>query len=221
MAGIPVTRDTLLDQAETIPWEEGKNVIVNGKSATWGDAFIVRETSSTPADKLLIIHQDKYEYNSAEFVTQDLYAERIKNLTGSVNTTGELRQTLASRRHITVIFTTQPFNGKVIRDRCLDISKDNFKAYFGPVFAPHANFALTTLNPNFSELARMKACLPQVGAVAAEQIKANRPFSSEEDFKKFPQVRRGIEDYETKNSGKKFKLDFYPFVEYGQTRSLW
>ncbi|KAF9361116.1 hypothetical protein BGX26_005745 [Mortierella sp. AD094] len=105
--------------------------------------------------------------------------------------------------------TRLPFNDKVKEDGCLVISRDNFKNYFGPVFASHANFALIKLNPSFSEPDRMKECIPQVGDITAADIVDKRPFKSQEDFhKKVSRDKHGIEKYERENPGKKVKLDY-------------
>ncbi|KAG0045713.1 hypothetical protein BGZ83_009041 [Gryganskiella cystojenkinii] len=205
---------TLTDRitAESIPWEHGKDVIVNDKSAAWGDAFVARET--TQGDKIVNIHQDKFYYNSAEFTLDHLSDEHQKNLDGSnsAKLNLKLRKTLASYRHITIIFTTQPFVGEVKRDDRLVISMDNFKEYFGPVFAVHANFALTRINPNFLEQARMKEYIPGISDVNAPLTVAKRPFTSLKDFyKKIPRAKTAIKKYEDDHPGKKVKLDFYPF----------
>ncbi|KAG0050077.1 hypothetical protein BGZ83_005162 [Gryganskiella cystojenkinii] len=199
--------------AEAIEYGKfGKNATVNGKSAACGDAFVVRET--TQGDKIINIHQDKFEYNSAEFTPDHLSDEHQKNLDGSnsakLNPT--LRKTLASYQHITIIFTAQPFVSEVRQDDKLVISMDNFKGYFGPVFASYANFALTQINPNFSEQARMKEYIPGIGDFNAALVVQKRPFTSLDDFyEKIPRAKIGIKKYEDAHPGKKIKLNFYPF----------
>ncbi|KAF9404097.1 hypothetical protein BGZ76_007119, partial [Entomortierella beljakovae] len=189
---------------EPIDWESRSNIIVNGKSAPWGDAFIVRESAGR---NILILHQDKFDYNS------DLLSEHEKNMNNSKKAEKNLGETLASYRHITIVFTTQPFDGNDVAKDCLVISKDNFKDYFGPVFASRATFALTrAINPNFSELSRMRTCLSGVGDVTAGEIIKKRPYLSQEDFcEKMPRVKNSIMKYEKENPGKKIKLDFFPF----------
>ncbi|PKY29278.1 hypothetical protein RhiirB3_391696, partial [Rhizophagus irregularis] len=120
---------------------------------------------------------------------------------------------LAKHRHITIVFTTQPFYETVSCDECFIISRSNFEQYFGPVFSSRATFALTkNINPNFSESQRMVKCLPGVSDVTAEEIIRNRPYKSEDDFfKKHGRAKRGMEKNEHENSEKKIKLDFYPF----------
>ncbi|GJJ68147.1 hypothetical protein EMPS_00493 [Entomortierella parvispora] len=206
--------ETLTDRitAKNIDWKSGDNVIVNGKSAPWGDAFIVRETSQ--GQWTISIHQGKFDYNSVEFTSKDLSAEHQKNLAGSSSAKlkPESRKTLMSYHHIAIIFTTQPFDDEVKQDDRLVISMDNFKEYFGPVFASHANFALTQINPNFSERARIKEYIPGIGDANAVEVVEKRPFTSLQDFyRKFPHARTAIRKYEDNHPGKKIKLNFYPF----------
>ncbi|CAG8684974.1 1627_t:CDS:1, partial [Acaulospora morrowiae] len=211
----PCLKLTEKDSAKSIPWEEGEDVIVNGVSAKWGDSFRVLE--SVQGDRFLSIHQAKYDYNSPTFTLKDLLNEHIKNCESSAfNTTKQLFDKLADYRHITIVFTTQPFYEIVPYDNCFIISCNNFEQYFGPVFSSRATFALTkNINPNFSELQRMVECLPGVGDVTAENIITNRPYKSKDDFfKKHNRAKRGNEKHEHENSEKKLKLDFYPFNVY-------
>ncbi|KAG0196826.1 hypothetical protein BGX31_005152, partial [Mortierella sp. GBA43] len=114
-----------------------------------------------------------------------------------------------------------PFSEKTqIQDDCLVISESNFKDYFGPVFALHANFALLSQNPNFMEASRMESRIPGVGEITATEIVLQRPYLSLADFyEKFPLVKsrmlvkRKVEEDEHQHSGKKSKLnlDFFPF----------
>ena len=208
----PCSKLTEKGSAKSIPWEEGEVVIVNGVSAKWGDSFRVLET--VQGDRLLIIHQDKFGYNSATYTLKDLLnVEHIKNCESSADTTDQLFNKLAKYRHITIVFTTQPFYETVPYDDCFIISCSSFEQCFGPVFSSRATFALTkNINPNFSELRRMAECLPGVGDVTAEEIIKNRPYVSKDDFfKKHNRAKRGMEKYERENPGKKLKLDFYPF----------
>lgn len=193
-----------------IDWEKGESVIVNGGSASWGDAFIVRQNQT---EKFIFIHQDKHDYNSVEFTAKELDQEHSKNISGSHGAKEDVRRKLATFQHITIVFTTQPFNDQIAVDGCLVVSRDNFKDYFGPIFSSRATFALTkAINPNFSKLDRMIACLDGVGDVTGTEIVENRPYKNQEDFfTKIPRAKRGIEKYETENPGKKIKLEFYPF----------
>ena len=204
----PCPKLTEKDTAKPIPWEEGEVVIVNGASTKWGDSFRVLET--VQGDLLFSIHQDKYDYNSATYILKDLLNEHIKNCKSSANTTKQLFDKLAKYRHITIVFTTQPFYETVTNDNCLIISNNNFEQYFGPIFSSRATFALTKdINPNFSEQVE---CLPGVGEVTAEDIVKNRPYKSEDDFfNKHKRVKREKEKYERENPKKKIKLNFYPF----------
>ncbi|GBB87908.1 hypothetical protein RclHR1_01440023 [Rhizophagus clarus] len=196
---------------ESIDWVKGENVIVNGGSAVWGDAFVAREIAQNSNYKyILSIHQCKYYRCSTYFTASELNGEYIKNLEGSIDTTGKLCETLSKCQHITIIFTIQPFDDKILTNNCLIITKNNFKRYFGPIFASRATFSMTRdINPNFSDCSWMEN---GVGKVTAGKIVKARPYLSEDDFyNKFSQAKRSIEKYEKKNTEKKVKLDFYPF----------
>ncbi|KAI8345857.1 hypothetical protein B0O80DRAFT_471691 [Mortierella sp. GBAus27b] len=219
----PCAKLTEKSARETISWEKGEAVIVNGAGASWGDSFVVRCTIDDK--KLLILHQDKYDYQSEEYSAEDLSnehqknlntgAEYQKNLDTSAKATNDGFQDLKSYRHITVLFTTRPFSEiSQIQDDCLVISESNFKDYFGPVFALHANFALLRQNPNFMEASRMANRIPGVGEATAKKIVLERPYSSLTNlYEKFPQVKRKVEEDEHQHSGKKSKpnLNFFPF----------
>ncbi|CAG8738589.1 12725_t:CDS:1, partial [Acaulospora morrowiae] len=208
----PCSKLTEKDSSKSIPWEEGKDVIINGVSAKWGDSFRILE--AVQGDRFLSIHQTKYDYNSATYTLKDLLNEHIKNCESpTFNTTNQLFDKLVDYRHITIVFTTQPFYEIGPYDDSFIISCNNFEQYFGPVFSSRATFALTkNINPNFSELQRMVECLPGVGDITADNIIINRPYKSEDDFfKTHNRAKRGKEKHEHENPGKKLKLDFYPF----------
>ncbi|GJJ68032.1 hypothetical protein EMPS_00378 [Entomortierella parvispora] len=135
---------TLTDRgtAQPIHWERGDNVIVNGKSDACGGVFIVRET----VQGNMII-----DSNLVEFTPDNLLVEHRKNLdsSGRVNLNPVFRLSLKPYRHITLVFTTQPFDVEDMERDTLVVSMNNFKDYFGPIFAPHASFALALGNPNF------------------------------------------------------------------------
>ncbi|KAF9426139.1 hypothetical protein BGZ76_002884, partial [Entomortierella beljakovae] len=65
----------------------------------------------------------KFDYNSVEFTAEDLIEEHIKNISGTLEAKGNLRQKLASYQHITIVFTTQPFDGQVPADGCLNLTE--------------------------------------------------------------------------------------------------
>ncbi|PKY56726.1 hypothetical protein RhiirA4_448817 [Rhizophagus irregularis] len=202
----PCSKLTEKGSAEPIPWEEGEFVIINGMSAEWGDSFRVLET--VQGDRLLSIHQNKYDDNSATYTLKDLLDEHDKNIDSSSNTTKNLFDKLAKYRHITIVFTTQPFYEKVSHDDCFIISRNNFEEYFGPVFSSRATFALTKdINPNFSVSQRIMECLP--GKVTAAEIIKNRPYKSEDAFfEKLQRAKRGIEEQEREKPEKKQKIGF-------------
>ncbi|KAF9371256.1 hypothetical protein BGX21_005209 [Mortierella sp. AD011] len=198
------------EHGKTIDWEKGESMIVNGQSASWGDGFLIRKNHDK---KFIIMHQDKFDYKSVEYTVESALGEHIRNISGTLNAEDNLRKKLVSYEHITIIFTTQPFNDEVSDNGYLVISSNNFQDYFGPVFSSRVAFALAgAINPNFSELDRMAACLYGVGPAISKDIVAKRPYESQEDFfTKFPRVKRSIDTFETKYPGKKVKLDFYPF----------
>jgi hypothetical protein len=209
----PCNKLTDKKSSESIDWVKGENVIVNGASASWGDAFVAREIAQNSSYKyILSIHQCKYYRCGTYFTASELNGEHIKNLKGSIDTTGKLRETLSKCQHITIVFTIQPFDDEVLTNNCLIITKNNFKGYFGPIFASRATFSMTRdINPNFSDCSWMENELPGVGKATAGEIVKARPYLSEDDFyNKFSRVKRSIEKYEEKNTGKKVKLDFYP-----------
>ena len=66
------------DSTSYINWGKGEDVIVNGKSTKWRDAFVVRETDQ---NQLLLRNlQAKYDYDSVTFTKKNLIKEYIKNL---------------------------------------------------------------------------------------------------------------------------------------------
>ncbi|RGB42958.1 hypothetical protein C1646_750331 [Rhizophagus diaphanus] len=72
-------------ESNSIDWMKGENVIINGASSAWGDAFVVRAIVQNNNKYILIFHQCKhhmlgmYNYYTAE---------------DSIDTTGELHKTL-------------------------------------------------------------------------------------------------------------------------------
>ncbi|KAI8345625.1 hypothetical protein B0O80DRAFT_472404 [Mortierella sp. GBAus27b] len=214
----PCAKLTGKSTRKTISWKKGEAVIVNGAGASWGDSFMVRRTIDDK--RLLILHQDKYDYKSEEYSSKDLSDEHQKNLNTSAKAIKNGFKELEPYRHITVLFTTRPFSEKTrIPDDCLVISENNFKDYFGPVFALHSNFALLRQNPNFMEASRMANRIPGVGEATAKEIVLQRPYRSLGDFyEKFPVVKRKVEEGEHQHSGKKSKpnLNFFPFESMDQ-----
>ncbi|KAF9432465.1 hypothetical protein BGZ76_010776 [Entomortierella beljakovae] len=114
-------------EGKPIEWDKGDSVIVNGASAPWGGAFVTRQTQN---ENLLFQHQDKFDYKSVKFTAEELIQEHIKNISGSLDAKGGLRRKLASYRHITIVFTTQPFDDEVTVDGCLIISRDTILVQF-------------------------------------------------------------------------------------------
>ncbi|CAB5394946.1 unnamed protein product [Rhizophagus irregularis] len=108
---------------------------------------------------------------------------------------------LQEYRDITIIFTTQPYEGSENLPEILIVSKDNFKSYFGPVFSARATFSLTRdINPNFWDINRLKNTIEGIGDVSMDTVIAKRPYISEDHFHN---VNPGAD--------KRQKLDFFPF----------
>nr|CAG8493793.1 670_t:CDS:2 [Entrophospora candida] len=185
---------------QMIDWEEGNVLVINGKSAQFGDSFVVREV--VDGSKLLIIEQDKWDYNSEEFTLYQVLEESIKNIENILKSKSP--NGLLQYVPIMIFYTTQPYYGdpSELPDHCLLIAKENLGTYFGPVFSSHATFSLTKdINPNFSEPKRMTSIIPGVGEHTARDIVSKRPYHNEEEFyAKHPQLKRRCT-----------KLSFYPF----------
>jgi hypothetical protein len=202
-------------KSNSIDWTKGENVIVNGTSASWGDAFVVRkkvQNNKKNKKYILILHQCKYHLLDAYYTAKDLNNEHRKNLLSSASTTKKLRNILSKCQHITIAFMIQPLEKKILKPDCLIIIKSNFKEYFGPIFASRATFYMTRdINPNFSDFSCMINQIPGVGRVTANEIIKSRPHSNEDNFyKKFSNIKRSI-DKEDNKPKKKIKFNFQPF----------
>lgn len=185
---------------QAIDWEKGDVVVVNGMSAPFGDSFVVREV--VDGSKLLIIEQDKWNYNSEEFTLYQVLEETIKHIKSILKSKSP--ENLLNYVPIVIFYTTQPYKDDLSKlpDNCLLVAKENFGKYFGPVFSSRATFSLTKdINPNFSEPKRMASIIPGVGDNIARDIVLKRPYHNEEEFyAKHPRIKRQCT-----------KLSFYPF----------
>ncbi|CAG8822346.1 21584_t:CDS:1, partial [Gigaspora rosea] len=152
--------------------------------------------------KLLIIEQDKWDYNSEEFTLYQVLEESIKNIESILKSKSP--DGLLQYVPIMIFYTTQAYNGdpSELPDHCLLIAKENFGTYFGPVFSSRATISLTKdINPNLSEPKRMASIMPGVGDHTARDIVLKRPYHNEEEFyAKQPRIKR-----------QRAKLSLYPF----------
>ncbi|PKC59404.1 hypothetical protein RhiirA1_540504 [Rhizophagus irregularis] len=138
-----------LTHGSEIPWNNGHCVVVNGTSAESSDIFYVMEDVSGVF--YLIMGQNQWDYGSKKMTEKNVSDEDEKNF-NSVE-----HSELQEYRDITIIFTTQPYEGSENLPEILIVSKDNFKSYFGPVFSARATFSLTRdINPNFWDINRLK-----------------------------------------------------------------
>ncbi|PKC73834.1 hypothetical protein RhiirA1_450737 [Rhizophagus irregularis] len=133
-------------KSNSIDWAKGENVIINGTSAKWTDAFIVKE-----------------KVNS--------HNEHEKNLLDSTSAPKKVQDILSKCQHIIIAFIIQPLENKISNPDCFIIMKSNFKENFGPIFASRATFYMTRdINPNFSDFSCMINQIPGVGRVTANEI---------------------------------------------------
>ncbi|GBC13851.2 hypothetical protein GLOIN_2v1709692 [Rhizophagus irregularis DAOM 181602=DAOM 197198] len=182
-----------LTHGSEIPWNNGHCVVVNGTSAESSDIFYVMEDVSGVF--YLIMGQNQWDYGSKKMTEKNVSDEDEKNF-NSVE-----HSELQEYRDITIIFTTQPYEGSENLPEILIVSKDNFKSYFGPVFSARATFSLTRdINPNFWDINRLKNTIKGIGDVSMDTVIAKRPYISEDHFHN---VNPGAD--------KRQKLDFFPF----------
>nr|CAG8529578.1 7276_t:CDS:1 [Entrophospora candida] len=130
-----------------IDWMKGNHLIINGTSAKFADSFVVRDILGCNKH-LLEAFQNKLSINAQLKIS---IKEINKNLESLYNSDG----LFADYHIVTILFTTQPFDGDVanLDEDFLLISKENFAAYFGPVFSTHTMLSITNdINPNLSWL---------------------------------------------------------------------
>jgi hypothetical protein len=64
-----------------IKWEEGNDIVVNGKGAPFGNSFVAREILyDSENSNTLIIVQDRWDYDGKELTKIEVIKECIKNL---------------------------------------------------------------------------------------------------------------------------------------------
>ncbi|CAJ0927373.1 21204_t:CDS:2, partial [Entrophospora sp. SA101] len=190
-----------------IDWMKGNHLIINGTSAKFADSFVVRDILGCNKH-LLEAFQNKLSINAQQCTIKDFHKEINKNLESLYNSDG----LFADYHIVTILFTTQPFDGDVadLDEDFLLISKENFAAYFGPVFSTRAMLSITNdINPNFSGWDMIKNNIPGAGDLTTTNIVSKRPYKSEEDlFNKHPRIKNAMDQFP---SAKRPKLSFYPF----------
>ncbi|EXX56493.1 uncharacterized protein OCT59_015772 [Rhizophagus irregularis] len=178
-----------------IPWDNGHCVVVNGTSAEPRNIFYVMEDVSGVFYIIMCQNKNKWDYGSNKMTEKNVSDEDEKNF-NSVK-----HSELHGIKIITIIFTTQPYEGSENLPEILIVSKDNFKSYFGPVFSARATFFLTRdINPNFWDINGLKNTIKGIGDDSINTVIAKRPYISEDHFHNV-----------NPKADKRHKLDFFPF----------
>ncbi|RUS14602.1 hypothetical protein BC937DRAFT_93572 [Endogone sp. FLAS-F59071] len=181
------------------PVEFGSKIFLNGRSAPFGDYFGLREALNIEQKNVMIISQQKWDYDSAMITLNDIVTECNKNRKAIENAKDELRTTLKECRPITIIFTTQPSKctAAELPDDCLVVAKEQFEAYFGPVFASRAVFGMVgDINLNFSSPARIIKVVEGIGKAIVELICQRRPYyDADEVIRKNPEHEMALKRY--------------------------
>ena len=136
-----------------IKWEEGNDIIVNGK---FGDSFVARKILYDPEiSNALMIVQDKWDYNGKKLTEFEVLKECIKNLKSLVEKSESTINSYPDPCCITILITMRRcnFDYEQLPEDVLVIDQTNFKKYFGHIFSSRATFYLAEdVNPNFVEL---------------------------------------------------------------------
>jgi len=187
------------DTGKEIDWTTCKYLLLNGKSAEFGDTVLIRVSEKQSAQKyfgrevktIIVSGQQKWDYNGEDFTVEQAIEEHKKALK-----TAESEGIPNSCGLITVIFTTQRLPKDKIQSIPKDIliiHQDNFKDYYGP-FATRAAFSIAhTFNPNFADIQHLQV-LEGVGEETAKTIaieRQKRPFKNMEDLiDRVPRVKK-------------------------------
>jgi len=201
------------DTGEVIDWTTYRYLLLNGKSAEFGDTVLIRAAEKQTAQKyfgrsvntLIVSGQQKWDYNGKDFTIEQAMKEHKKALE-----TAKSAGIPDSCGLITVIFTTQwlPKNKiQSIPKDILIIHQGNFKDYYGP-FATRAAFSIAhTFNPNFADIQLLKV-LEGVGEETAKKIaqeRNKRPFKNLDDLcERVPHFKKRKVTRE---------LTFFPFAD--------
>jgi hypothetical protein len=199
------------DTGEEIDWTTCEYLLLNGKSAEFGDTVLIRAAERQPAtkyfgrevDTIIISGQQKWDYNGEDFTIEQAKKEHKKALE-----TTQDAEIPDSYGLLTVIFTTQRLPKDQIQSipkGILIVHQGNFKDYYGP-FATRAAFSIaSSLNPNFADIQHIKV-LEGVGeetAAVIAQERQIRPFKNLDDL--CNRVKRVKKDKLTR------ELTFFPF----------
>lgn len=189
------------DTGAEVDWKSGKYLLLNAKSAQFGDTMSFRKAVDHSGKLVLTAGQEKWDYNGEVFNASSANNEHTKVLK-AVETNN-----LLSHLHstVTVYITSQPIEDPhALQDGVLVIARQNFKEYYGP-FADRAALASTAmLNPNFADFQHLKA-IPGVGDVTAGKVLAERqkaPFTDMVNFR----GRLQLKEF-------KYPLSFFPFSD--------
>ena len=193
-----------------IRWEEGNDIVVNGKEVLFGDLFVIREMLyDSEISNILMITQDKWDYDGKVVTKLEILKECIKNLKSLVKKSEPIIKYYPDPCCITIFITTRKcdFDYGQLPEDVLVIDKTNFEKYFGCVFSSRAVFCIAKdINSNFSKLTKIKNIVSNVREVTAGKIVGKRPYHNLDDFLgKHKQIKR--EELVKAN----IKLDFFPF----------
>ncbi|CAG8684567.1 17281_t:CDS:2, partial [Racocetra fulgida] len=177
---------------EPIDLESGNVVVLNDASADFAGIILVRMNGA----RCLLMIQYKWDYGSKEMTKNIVDNEDAKNLNKLIS---EIKKIYEGYELITIIFTTQPYNGPQDKTGALIISRDNFDKHFGPVFSSLATFSfIRATNPNFWDAKRLKNILDGIGDESIDDVIKKRPYINKDHF------------YSENPKAKKQKLDFFP-----------
>jgi len=199
------------DTGKVINWATCRYLLLNGKSAEFGDTVLIRATDKQitqnyfgrQVNMIIVSGQQKWDYNGEDFTLEQALHEHKKALE-----TAKREGLPDSCGLITVIFTSQ----QLPKDKIQSIPKDiliihqgNFKDYYGP-FAARAAFSVAhNLNPNFADIQHLQV-LEGVGEETAKVIaqeRQKRPFTNVDDM--CNRVKRIKKEKFTR------QLTFFPF----------
>ena len=187
------------DSGKEIDWTTRKYLLLNAKSAEFGDTVLIRaagmqialEYFGRKVTTIVVSGQQKWDYNGEDFTIEQAAKEHSKALE-----TAKRAGILDFCGLITVIFTTQPLPKDEIQSIPKDIliiHQGNFKDYYGP-FATRAAFSIAhTFNPNFADIKHLQV-LEGVGEETAKAIakeRQKRPFKNLDDLcARVPRVKK-------------------------------
>ncbi|RGB24247.1 hypothetical protein C1646_726588, partial [Rhizophagus diaphanus] len=159
-------------------------VVINGNSAQFADVFSERQTSN--GEDIITGLQEKWYTTSKNLTIDDIKKEHDKNNNAfNLANNQKLKNKLENTRIVTVMFTSQLFEGNVndMPDDCLVIARKNFEQYFGPLFSSRLIFDIVgELNLNYAEPQRIEAMIKDIRPETSRKICEKRPFYGVEDL---------------------------------------